>query len=236
MQKKNTKIKNVLVYIILLFSLFIACPGSTKAASFYLSPSSGTYNIGEKFTVNVYVSSAEQAMNAASGIVSFSPDKLEVVSISKSGTIFSLWVQEPAFSNSTGKINFEGVVLNPGFKGSSGKIMSILFKSKISGGALLSFSSVSILANDGNGTNILTGTGSATFSIGSQKSEVKEPETPTKVSGVPSAPQITSSTHPDSDKWYALKDAKFNWSVSKDITGASLLVGTTENVTPTVNI
>ena len=66
-------------------------------------------------------------MNAASGVISFPADKLEVVSLSKTGSVFTLWVQEPSFSNSAGTINFEGIVLNPGFIGAAGKTPTIKF-------------------------------------------------------------------------------------------------------------
>ena len=108
-------------WIILLFSIFyfLFSVSSAQAASLYFSPSSGSYIIGERVSVNVYVSSADQAMNAASGVISFPQDKIEVVSLSKTSSIFSLWVQEPSFSNSAGTVNFEGIVLNPGFTGSA---------------------------------------------------------------------------------------------------------------------
>lgn len=173
-------------------------------------------------------------MNAASGVISFPQDKLEVTSLSKSGSIFSLWVQEPSFSNSAGIINFEGIVLNPGFTGAAGKITTISFKVKAAGPALLNFSSGSVLANDGKGTNILTSLGNAQFSLGGAVPSVPEATTPSTVSGTPSAPAISSPTHPDPNKWYAVKDAKFTWNVPADATGVRLLVGKIPGAIPTV--
>jgi hypothetical protein len=104
-------------------------------------------------------------MNAASGVVSFPTDKLQVVSVTKSGSIFSLWVQDPSFSNSSGKVNFEGIVLNPGYTGSRGKLVNITFRTRAEGSATISFLSGSVLANDGSGSNILTSSGKATINI-----------------------------------------------------------------------
>ncbi|GAI09678.1 unnamed protein product, partial [marine sediment metagenome] len=182
----------------------------------------------------VYVSSADQAMNAASGVVSFPQDKLEVSSLSKSGSIFALWVQEPSFSNSAGTINFEGIVLNPGFTGTAGKIITTNFRVKAAGLANINFSSGSVLANDGKGTNILTSLGSAQFSLGYVGPSVPEATTPSAVSGTPSAPQISSPTHPDPNKWYNKKDAKFTWLIPTDVTGTRLLVGKIPAAIPTV--
>jgi len=227
--KKETKSIFLLSVFSFLFSISFA-----QAASLYFSPSSGSYAAGEQFPVGVYVSSSDQTMNAASGVISFPKDILEIVSLSKSGSIFSLWVQEPSFSNSAGTINFEGIVLNPGFTGSSGKIVTINFKAKTNGSAPLSFSSGSVLANDGKGTNILSSLGSAQFTLGGVAPSAPETIAPPAISGVPSAPQISSLTHPDPDKWYAKKDAKFTWPVPAGVTSVRLLVGKIPAATPTV--
>jgi len=235
MEEIFKKIKSWLLGGALLLAIFGILPATAQAATLYFSPSSGTHAIGTTFTVSVYVSSADQAMNAASGVISFPTDKLAVDSLSKSGSIFSLWVQEPSFSNSAGTVNFEGIVLNPGFTGSSGKAISITFRTKAAGSASLTFSSASALANDGKGTNILTGMGDANFSIGGVvQPGAPEIITPTEVAGTPAAPVISSLTHPDPNKWYAQNSAKFTWDVSKDITGVRLLVGRISTAIPTI--
>ncbi|OGY59462.1 MAG: hypothetical protein A3H06_01750 [Candidatus Colwellbacteria bacterium RIFCSPLOWO2_12_FULL_44_13] len=209
-------------------------PKTAEAAALYFSPSSGTQVINSTFSVNVYVSSADKAMNAASGTVSFPPDKLEVASLSKNSSIMTLWVQEPSFSNSAGTINFEGIVLNPGFTGASGKVITVNFKAKTTGTAVLTFSSGSVLANDGKGTNILEDLANASFSLGNIMPTVPEATTPSETAGTPAPPPISSPTHPDPNKWYALNDAKFTWLVPSDVTAARLLVGKIPQAVPTV--
>jgi hypothetical protein len=90
--------------------IFFALTNKSYAqkASLYLAPSTGTYTVGNTFLVQVKVNSGGVAINAADGTLVFDPDKLEVVKISKEDSIFSLWVQEPTFSNSLGTINFAG--------------------------------------------------------------------------------------------------------------------------------
>jgi len=223
------------VILALLFGVGLALlPQVAAAASLYFSPSSGSYNVGQTFSVSVYVSSADQAMNAASGVISFPSDKLEVASLSKSGSIFSLWVQEPSFSNSAGTVNFEGIVLNPGFTGSGGKVITLIFRAKAAGNALLTLSSGSVLANDGQGTNILTSMGNASFSFSLIDSDVPEAKTLSVVAGIPAAPQISSLTHPDPNKWYAKKDAKFVWQVPSGIVAVRLLYDKYPNSQPKV--
>ena len=176
-------------------------------------------------------------MNAASGVVSFPQDKLQVVSLSKSGSIFNLWVQEPSFFNGTGTISFEGIVLNPGFMGSAGKIITVNFRAKSSGNVSLSFSSGSVLANDGKGTNILTGMSGGNYNIQSgtiaPPGEVETEEiAPPPTIGVPLASKISSPTHPDPEKWYSNNNPEFTWKLPSDVTGVSLLLDKNPTANP----
>ncbi len=226
------KIKILGIFSVFVFSFLIA--SSTNAATLYFSPSSGSYTVSQNFSVSVYVSSADQAMNAASGVISFPSDKLEVTSLSKTGSIFTLWVREPSFSNSAGTVNFEGIVLNPGFTGSSGKAITITFRTKAAGNAPLTFSSGSVLANDGKGTNILASLENAQFSLGYAGPTVPEAITPSAVPGSPAAPKISSPTHPDSNKWYSNNNPKFIWKIPSGITSIRLLVSHLPTAVPTV--
>jgi hypothetical protein len=115
--------------------------------------------------VRLQVTSTLQAVNAVSGTLAFPTDKLQVTSVSKSGSILTIWVQDPSFSNSQGTVDFEGVVPNPGFKGSSGTAVTVTFKVVGTGTANIRYSSGSILANDGYGTNILNTLVPASFTL-----------------------------------------------------------------------
>jgi|GEM_PF-3395823 len=149
------------VFVAVIVSL---CAGPVMAADLSLSPASGNYD--SNFNVTVYVSSPSRSINAVSGVISFPKDKLNIASISKAGSIVSIWVQEPTFSNTTGTLTFEGIALNPGYNGNFGNIVTINFKGVGIGPAAVKFTSGSVLANDGNGTNVLDNFGSANYSIG----------------------------------------------------------------------
>ncbi|KKS76988.1 MAG: hypothetical protein UV64_C0032G0006 [Parcubacteria group bacterium GW2011_GWC1_43_11b] len=220
--------------IALTFLLFGLLPTSVHAATLFFSPSSGEYAVGKTLSVSLYISSADQAMNAASGVISFPSDKLEVSSLSKTGSIFSLWVQEPSFSNSAGTINFEGIVLNPGFTGSSGKAITITFKAKAAGNALLSFSSGSVLANDGQGTNILSGSGNARFDLGNAITNIPEASIPSTISGAISVPKISSPTHPDSNEWYSNGNPVFKWNLPTGVTEVRLVLSKKAGTSPQI--
>jgi len=245
---KKIKIGQGLFFALALFIGLSLAP-KVEAASLSLSPSSSSYFSNKQFVVTVYVNSEQQSLNAVAGTISFPNDKLEVISISKTGTIFNFWVQEPSFSNANGRLSFEGVVLNPGFKGSAGKLISITFKTKAAGEAKLNFSAASILANDGKGTNILTGTGAASFSIKEvveveaegSFDVVKETENvvlPVKAEKQNNnflAPAIRSTSHPDNNLWYSTNTAVFYWDVPKDAKSLVLLLSAEPNSSPAVN-
>jgi len=221
--------------IILFFFLIGLAPLSVSAATLSFSQPAESYSVGSTFSMSVYAGSSDQAMNAASGVISFPWDKLEVVSLSKTGSIFSLWVQEPSFSNSAGTVSFEGIVLNPGYTGASGKILTITFRTKTAGTANLSFSSGSVLANDGTGTNILTGSRVALINISAKPSPTISPEEPnTETISEDNAPIITSTTHPDQTKWYADSSPEFLWTLPLGTLEVRTLIGTSPSSVPTI--
>ena len=135
-------------------------------ASLYFSNFRNTIGLGDIFSVDVKLNSPDIAINAVEGIIFFSQDNLELINISKNGSILSLWSKEPKYKDSNGgEIIFSGGLPNPGFTGESAKIISLIFKAKNFGKATVEFKEASILANDGKGTNILEGQDSVTFEI-----------------------------------------------------------------------
>ncbi len=110
----------------------------------------------------ISVHSGGSPINAAEATLNFSHDLLAVTSLSKSGSIFSLWTVEPAFSG--GSITFGGGAPSS-FSGSSGKLLTVNFKAKKQGEARVIFSGGRILAADGKGTDIFSGSSDASYKI-----------------------------------------------------------------------
>ncbi len=228
MQKKEfTK----LIKIVFIFIIFFCLPYISSAATLGFSPSTVSRNIGDIFSVNVYVSSPNKSANAASGIVSFPQDKIEVISLSKSNSIVNLWVQEPSFSNTQGKVNFEGVILNPGYTGIQGNVITVVFRAKSAGLANISFSSGSILANDGSGADILDGMGTASFVV---NSGINEKVIVPANNSNKNTPTISSITHSDQAKWYSNNTPEFSWTLPPNAIEVRTFIGKSANITPTV--
>lgn len=138
---------------------------TAQAQSINISPAAGSYTAGQTFSVRVLASSPSESINAVSGTISFPKDKLQVLSVSKTGSAMSLWVQDPSFSNSAGTVDFAGVILNPGFMGDSATVVTVNFRALVQGQADMSISNGSLLANDGAGTNILKTVGTASYKL-----------------------------------------------------------------------
>ncbi len=200
------------------------------AANITLSPLNINTKVGKTFTVDVLVSSNKDNINAVSGLINFPADVLSVSSISKTGSFINLWAEEPAYSNTAGTVSFEGVALNPGFSGSTGKVVTITFKAKDAGNVNILVKSGSVLANDGNATNVL-GTLAGAFVIINEEvtTEVVEVAAPVKSESVP---VIISSTYPDSKKWYSSREASFEWAVPSTVNAVRTLYSEKENATP----
>ncbi len=235
---QKQKQMKVNIFLSFVFALALFClPKISHAATIYFSPAAGSFKTGDLINVSVKVNTQEQAINNVDGTIYFPTDTLEVMSVSKSGSIFSLWVEEPSFSNGAGSISFNGGVPTPGFTGSAGKVLGIVFRAKKSGTASVSFASASIRANDGFGTNILTGSGQAQFDIsGGQTEAPEEPNQPPaeepQNKTVSSA--ISSNTHPDPGKWYNNSDPRFTWSLPAGTTAVRILYGENQNSQPSV--
>jgi len=178
MKIKNSKLilRFALLSCILVFAFCII--QTAEAATLYFSPSSGSYNANQTFQVNVLVSSADQPVNAYSGTISFTQQNIEVVSILQTGSIVNFWAQNPSFSNADGRINFEGVTFNPGFQGQGGRVITITFKAKAAGTAVLTLTESAVLAADGLGTNVLKTTSGAEYNITLSTAPPTSPSSP----------------------------------------------------------
>jgi hypothetical protein len=153
-----------LFFVMAIFCGTFIFANNASAAALYFSPSAKTYHVGNTFQVSAYVSTAD-AMNACEAVIDYPSNLLEATSVSTKSSIFSLMVENASFSSTNGTARFSGVVLNPGYTGTGGRLITINFRAKAVGEAVLTFSSAQVLANDGAGTDILSSRGSAKITI-----------------------------------------------------------------------
>ena len=221
------------VGVLLFISLFVV--EHAFAAKILFSPASGSYPVGQNFTVQMMIDPEGDGVNSSEGSLTFDSSKLQVVNVSKDGSAFNLWIEEPSASGST--IKFSGGGTTP--MSSQRKIIGITFKGRAEGSAAVSVQNAKILAGAGQD---VTGTHSgATYTIAAAAPAPTPTPEPTPAATTPRGggikPQppkkIESSTHDDSDIWYSTTTAKFAWDVPYGITGVRTLTSSSSSDTPT---
>jgi|GEM_PF-1887845 len=239
----SQKINWTIYRFFVLLGFFLPSSVFASGASLYFSPSAVSCAPGVTFVVDVYVTSSETAVNAIEGDILFSADKLSVSSLDKNGSAINLWVQEP--SSGSGRVSFKGIILNPGFIGAGGKLISIHFKADNAGDGTVRFASASVLANDGKGTKVPVSLSGMKVAINASAPEASaspanpEPSSPVNsapaspapvkpkpvpAGEMPPAPVIRSSTHPDPQSWYHENDARLFWVLPEGVTAISFLL------------
>ncbi len=237
-------------FFVLLFGVLLAAlPHEVYAAGLSLSPAAGSVSVGQTLSLQIMIDPGSDKVNASDGTIKFDTTALSVSSISKDGSLFSLWTADPTFSNTDGTISFSGGT--PTAFSTKGKVLTIIFKGKAIGSAEVTFDKGSVLAADGKGTDVYTKGLGATITVTAAKAAPPPTPTPTPVNtsadtqsadassasgDPPIAPIITSSSFPKLDSWYATSTGVFLWAITPDITGVRTLLSTKDNDIPKISL
>lgn len=214
--------------------LFWVSATPALAADLVISPSSGSYSAGQTFTATVRAVPGGDSINAVEATLSFDPSLLSVVSVSKTGSAFSLWTTEPTFSNSAGTVSFGGG--SPAPFTSTSNLVNITFRAVANGSASVNFSTASVLAADGRGTDVYENGTGATYTVTAATTPTPTPEpTPTPATesddsseeaiifgDPPRPPEIGSATFLDPEVWYSTTDGLFTWTLPFDVTAVAI--------------
>lgn len=213
------------------------------AATMSVSATPVTVSEGDIITARVLVNPGRTAINNAEAVLRYPTGTLQALSVSKAGSLFTIWVEEPTISSGAGTVSFNGGVPNPGAS-NSGTAISVTFKALRSGIATLSLTGAAIRANDGFGTNVLSG------SSGTQVTITAAPVAPTPAPVAPTTPKpttpvepavakgpvdITSSSHPSSESWYQNASPYFSWVLPNGAIAVQLGIDTSATEPPTVS-
>lgn len=196
-------------WLVIVGALVMPTMALADGASLKISPSTGVYEVGGLIDISFVVDTGGQTINAVQADVLFPADKLQVVNPVASTSFISIWVTAPTYSNTDGTLNFQGGLPNPGIKTTGGVISTVTFRVKASGKATIRFAATSrVLLNDGAGTNILTSSGTADFTM-------KIPP--------PAGPIVSSPTHPDSNTWFNNPQVQYQWDAVDGAAGYSYI-------------
>lgn len=161
-------LKKCLIWGFVFFVFIFPTPtinSATNETFLYLTPPTESYYTGKIFSSAIRVTSLDNPLNAIEGTLRYSRDTIELIDISKSGSIVSIWLDGPIFSNKDGTISFSGGIPSPGFTGNGGRVLTLTFRAIADGPATITWERSAVLANDGRGTEILTSTEDANHII-----------------------------------------------------------------------
>jgi hypothetical protein len=147
---------------------------SQTTATLRAVPPGGDVDVGDVVNLALVVDSADQAMNAVAGTITYPSDQVEAVGISTSTSIIEYWVREPTTTASS-SITFSGIIPTPGFRGSGGRVLTVSFKTLQEGLVTIALSDAQVLANDGQGTNILSQVIPATVNVVKPATKLQDP-------------------------------------------------------------
>lgn len=225
--------------IILGTALFFA--HTAQAATLFFTPGTGEFGLNKEIVVDLKIDSDGVGVNAGQATIRFPKDMLEVKSVDKTDSAFNFWLEEPSFSNTDGVITFVGGTPY-GISGASIKVLNITFLTKSAGTAVLSFVDSAVTASDGSGTNVLSKTNEAGFTISPESTPAtitpatatvappvqikREPVAPV---GLPKKPTISVPLYSNQEEWSNHSNIfTASWALPLDITG----VATTLNKQP----
>ncbi|MBI2523827.1 hypothetical protein HYW11_01235 [Candidatus Peregrinibacteria bacterium] len=168
--------------------LFFAGTDAALAAGIYVMPKQGNYARGETVVADVRINADGESINAAQARISWSPSVLELVEVSKDGSVFQFWVEEPVAAAGANAVSFIGGA-SKGISGGALQLLKLKFKAIGVGTADLSLSNAAVTASDGKGTNILSKVSGASYTVGVQGGtpEVKQPEVKPEAKSEPPA-------------------------------------------------
>lgn len=232
--------------VALVFYVFLSAVSFVYAADVIVSPASGSYSNGQTFTVSVVADPKGDSINAVEAGLTFNKDVLSVVSVGKTGSAFTLWTTEPAFSNSAGTVTFGGGSPTP--FSSRSTLMTITFKTIGEGSGAVAFANASALAADGRGTDVLKASPGGTYTVTAASAPeptppptetASEPESEEEGSNAaisfgdpPRAPEVGSPAFIDEDVWYNKKDGIFTWDIPFDVSAVAVEISTSSENDP----
>lgn len=216
---------------------------SVFAANLQIAPSTGSYSTGQTFTATIQVDPAGDSVNAVEADLTFNTSVLSVVNVSKTGSVFSLWTTEPAFSNTAGTITFGGGSPTP-FSARS-TLLTVTFRTLTPGTGSVAFGTASALAADGRGTDVLRNKNGGSFTIAAAttptpnpvpedqpRAENEDSNAALAFGDPPRAPEVGSVTFLDPELWYNKVDGIFTWELPFDVNGLAAEIATSSENEP----
>ena len=146
------KFKDIFLFLLSFGFLGAVTAGAVEAASLSLSPSFGTHETGDTFTVDLKVDTGGEGAMTVDSVIKFDSTRLEVSSVSAGSFMTDM---QKSLDNGTGSLtiyNFSSQPLTSAVGG--GVLASIVFKAKAAGTASVTFVCEAGAATDSSVWNV----------------------------------------------------------------------------------
>lgn len=182
------------------FSLLLLLVNATPSfaageATLSLSPVSGTQKVDAQFSVGIHVNTAGTAVNTIKAYLTFDPKVLEVVSVSTTGSVATIFTENDP-DNINGTLHITGAATGNGFNGSDGLFATVNFHAKAAGTSTLTFTSDSRIISNLDNSDLLNFTGlqNGSYTVSSSATGTGATETTTSTdSALPSSGSYTNT-------------------------------------------
>ncbi len=160
--------RKILIYLPLFPLLLFSCVFISYAkadgpnATLFFSAGSRNFIKSDEINISIKVKTPDQTINAVSGSFKI-PKSFKLESIETIGSIMDFWVSEPRVEANT--ISFQGVAIKKPYQGDNGLVFTIKGVATTAGKLQFNFGDGAILADDGQGTNVLGSLKGLTLSV-----------------------------------------------------------------------
>jgi len=220
--------------------LFFLLTHNVFAAVIYILPEEGSFTRGETVNIDIKINSEGEGVNAAQGKINWPANILEFIEVSKEGSAFNFWLEEPTLSSASNSLSFIGGAAK-GISGEALQVLKIKFKIVSAETAEVSISDAAVTASDGKGTNVLSKVKGASYGAGAEVEFVPAMQ-PARVErkavlaqNLPQKPEIKIAQYSDEKRWYDyLGEVVALWDVSADVISAAAVLDHSPNTIPNI--
>ncbi|MBI2984856.1 MAG: hypothetical protein HYY50_04505 [Candidatus Kerfeldbacteria bacterium] len=162
----------------------------------------GLVKLGQVFTVEVRLNSQGQSVNAADLFIAYPADSLEVLRVGREQSIFTLWPEEPQWTNPVGTMTL--VAGRPGgIYAVDATVATLYFRARQSGHVvfMLDLDRSRVYRHDEAASPLSVGSAPLELDLASDF-----------VTGIP----LESTTHPDPRTWSTGQAVEVHWAVAAE--------------------
>ncbi|MBP9669524.1 MAG: hypothetical protein KBE09_04520 [Candidatus Pacebacteria bacterium] len=174
----------------------------TAPATLFMIPQGETaLRINDTSIIDVNIN-ANTAVNVVGTTITFPPELLDIVAVSKEKSLLDLWTEDTTIKEEAGEIRFSGGTTRPGGHLATGTLLTLTVRAKSAGEAQLSFTNTQVFSHDGKGKALEHEVRSLSYHI----TEVEIPQANNEPTGIAPAAALAPNADLNGDDRISLID------------------------------